>query len=348
MKHKFRNRVWNFYSDNPKSKIQNPKWLACVALAVTLALCGAVAAAQQPAKLPKIGWLYPGSAASDTSSPGVLRDLRALGYVEGKNITIEYRHADNKLDRLPGLLDELVRRGVDVLVAVGPPAALVAKNATKTIPIVLYGVADPVVLGLVDSLAHPGGNITGFAILTNVLAGKRLELLKDTVPKLTRVGMLWNPQNPGNEQQWKESQVPARALGLQLHSLEVSSADRYESAFKEAVKARSTALAIAQDPVVSSNFKLVADLAIKNRLPTIYTRGEFVDNGGLMSYGADPAEQDRRVAVMIDKILKGTKPAEIPVEQPMGFELVLNLKTAEALRLTIPPIVLMRVTRVVK
>jgi len=311
-------------------------------------MCGAVARAQQPAKIPKIGWLVPGFAASDIVTPGLLREIRALGYVEGKNIAIEKRHADNKLDRLPALVDELVHLRVDVLVVNGPPAALAAKNATRTIPIVLHGVADPVVLGLVDSLARPGGNITGFTIITNVLAGKRLELLKETVPNLSRVAMLWNPQNPGNAQQWKESQLPARELGLQLHSIEVSSADKFETAFKEATKAHSGALAVTQDPVVNSNLKLVADLAIKNRLPAIYSRGEFVESGGLMSYGADQVEQDRRVAWMVDKILKGTKPAEIPVEQPTKFELVINLKTAKQIGLTIPPNVLARADKVIR
>ena len=182
--------------------------------------------------------------------------LRELSYVEGKNIAIEFRDADNKLDRLPALADELVRLKVDVFIASAPRAALAAKNATRTIPIVFYDVADPVALGLVDSLARPGGNITGFTIITEVLAGKRLELLKETVPKLSRVAVLWNPQNPGNAQQWKESQLPARALGLQLHSMEVSSADKFESAFKEAAKARSAALAVAPDPLVFSNLKL--------------------------------------------------------------------------------------------
>ena len=307
------------------------------------------AAAQQQAKAAKIGWLSSASASSLASAQEAIRSLlRELGYVESKNIAFEYRHADSKFDRLPALADELVRLRVDVIVVIGPPAALAAKNATRTIPIVLYNVADPVVLGLVDSLARPGGNITGFTIITNVLAGKRLELLKDTVPTLSRVAMLWNPQNPGNAQQWKESQLPARALGLQLHSMEVSSADKYEGAFKEAVKARSGALAVAQDALANANLKLIADLAIKNRLPAIYPRGEFVDNGGLMSYGADQTEQYRRVAVMVDKILKGTKPADIPVEQPTKFEMMINLKTAKTLGLTIPPIVLMRAQKVIQ
>jgi len=201
---------------------------------------------------------------------------------------------------------------------------------------------------LVDSLARPEGNVTGFTVITEVLAGKRLELLKDTIPKLSRVAVLWNPQNPGNAQQWKESQLPARALGLQLHSMEVSSTDVFESAFKEAIKARSAALTVAQETLFTSNLKLVADFAIKNRLPAIYTRGDFVDNGGLMSYGADPAEQYRRVAVMVDKILKGTKPADLPVEQPTKFEFIINLKAAKQIGLTIPPNVLVRADRVIK
>ena len=181
-----------------------------------------------------------------------------------------------------------------------------------------------------------------------MLVGKRLELFKGTVPKLSRVAVLWNPQNPGNAQQWKESQLPARELGLQLHSMEVSSADKYEGAFKEAVKARSSALAVAQDALAGSNLKLIADLAIKHQLPASYPRGEFVDNGGLMSYGPDPDESFKRVASMIDKILKGAKPAELPVEQPTKFELVINLKTAKQIGLTIPPEVLARANRLIK
>jgi putative tryptophan/tyrosine transport system substrate-binding protein len=181
-----------------------------------------------------------------------------------------------------------------------------------------------------------------------VLAGKRLELLKEAIPKLSRVAVLWNPRNPGNAQQWKESQLAARELRLELHSMEVSSADKYEGAFKEAAKARSAALAVAQDSLAQFNLKLIADLAIKNRLPAIYPRGDFVTSGGLMSYGADPAETYRRAALMVDKILKGAKPADLPVEQPTKFELVINLKTAKALGLTIPPVVMMRAEKVIK
>ena len=316
-------------------------------LATVLLTTGSFAQAQQQAKIPRIGRLLSGSAASDTSL-GLLRELREIGYVESKNIAFENRYAENQLDRLPALTDELVRLKVDVLVAGGPRAALAAKNATRTIPIVFHNVADPIALGLVDSLARPGGNVTGFTIITEVLAGKRLELLKETVSKLSRVAMLWNPQNPGNALQWKASQLAARELGLQLYSMEVSSADKFEGAFKAATHARSAALAVTQDSLFVLNRKRIVELATKNRLPAIYGRGDFVESGGLMSYGPDEAERFKRVAYYIDRILKGTKPADLPVEQPMRFELLLNFKTAKALGLTIPPIVLMRVTRVIK
>jgi putative ABC transport system substrate-binding protein len=320
-----------------------------ILVAVVLLALAAIAEAQQAAKVSKIGWLSIGSDSGPGSTiRGVPPELRALGYVEGKNIAFDYRYADNKLDRLPALADELVRLKVDVLVTPGTPAAIAAKNATRTIPIVFFRVSDPVPLGLVDSLSRPGGNVTGFTEISEVLAGKRLELLKETVPKLSRVAVLWNPQNPGNAQQWKESQLLARELGLQLYSMEVSSADKYEGAFKEAVKARSGALAVAQDALAGSNLKLIADLAIKHRLPASYPRGEFVDNGGLMSYGPDPDESLRRVAYYIDRILKGAKPAELPVEQPTRFDFVINLKSAKQIGVTIPPEVLARASRLVK
>jgi putative ABC transport system substrate-binding protein len=228
------------------------------------------------------------------------------------------------------------------------PAALAAKKSTSTIPIVFIGVSDPVAAGLVDSLARPGGNVTGFTAMSSELAGKRLELLKETVPKLSRVAVLWDPRDPNAAGSWKESQLPARELGMQLFSMEVSSSDKYESAFKEAIKAGSAALAVAGSALAVSNRKQIADLAARNRLPAIYHRGDFVESGGLMSYGADQIEPYRRVAVYVDKILKGAKPTDLPVEQPTKFELVINLKTAKALGLTIPPIVLTRATRVVK
>jgi putative tryptophan/tyrosine transport system substrate-binding protein len=315
--------------------------------ALLFALCS-VGEAQQQAKVPKIGYLGTSSGSGPGVGHGVLRrELLQLGYVEGKNIAYEYRYGENKLDRLPALADELVRLKVDVLVTGATPATLAAKNAARTIPIVFVGVGDPVASGLVDSLARPGGNITGLTNISAVLAGKRLELLKETVPKLSRVAVLWDPQAPGSPQ-WKESQLPARALGLQLHSMEVSSADKYEAAFKEAIKAGSSGLAVTQQTLAGSNRKQIVELAAKHRLPAIYPGRGFVESGGLMSYGPDRDEPYRRAAVMVDKILKGAKPADIPVEQPTKFELMINLKTAKALGLTIPPVVLMRAEKVVK
>src|SRR4029434_9083665 len=274
--------------------------------------------------------------------------LRDLGHVEGKNIAIEYRYAEGKFDRLPGLAAELVGLKVDVLVGVTTNAVQAAKNATSTIPIVFIGVSDPVAAELVDSLARPGGNLTGFTNIAPVLSGKRLELLKETVPKLSRVAVLWDPRSPGSEPQWKESQLAARELGLQLHSLEVSNADKYEGAFKEATKARSDSLAVTLNAVSNANQKPIADLAIKNRLPTMCARGDYVDNGCLMSYGPSYVAERRVAARYVDKILKGTKPPDLPVEQPMKFELIINLKTARQIGLTIPPNVLARADKVIK
>ena len=327
----------------------NKRKLSSFALCATLLALCLPAEAQQPTKVARIGWVTFSSASSQ--SPGAepfRREFRVLGYVEGKNVAFEYRYTEGKLDRLPAVADELVRLKVDVIVTASSASSLAAKNATRTIPIVFLNVSDPVAIGLVDSLARPGGNITGFTVMLAVLAGKRLELLKETIPKLYRVALLWDPQLQGSERQWKESQLSARELGLQLYSMEVSSAAKFEGAFQEATKARSGALAVTQDPLTVSNRKQIADLATKHRLPAIYPRGDFVDGGGLMSYGADQVEPYRRLASMVDKILKGTKPADIPVEQPTKFELVITLKTAKQIDLTIPPEVLARANRLVK
>ena len=323
------------------------KKIFCLALSVMLLGLSFPAEAQPQAKVFKIGWLS-ARAALNSGQEVIVRMLRDLGYVEGKNIAFEYRYANNQLDRFPALADELVRLKVDVLLTPGTPGALAFKNATKTIPIVFADVTDPVAAGLVDSLARPGGNITGFSSIEAVLAGKRLELLKEAVPKISRVAVLWNPHDPSSAQQWKESQLAARELGLQLHSMEVSSADKFESAFKEANQVRSSALFVVSSALAFSNQNRIADLAIKNRLPAIYTRGDFVDSGGLISYGPDQAERLRRVAAMVDKILKGTKPADIPVEQPTKFELIINLKAAKQISLTIPPNVLARADKVIR
>jgi ABC-type uncharacterized transport system substrate-binding protein len=330
-------------------RIKTTKWSGLIAIVVVFAT--AVAHAQQP-KVPKVGWLgtrpATGEAIAGRGNNLIRRMLRELGYVEGKNIAFEFRSADNNLDRLPTLADELVRLKVDLIFVGSTNAALAVKTATRTIPIVFLVAGDPVASGLVDSLPRPGGNITGFTTIGSVLSGKRLELLKETIPKLSRVGVLWDPQNPGSAQEWKESQLPARALGLQLNSLEVSSTDKFESGFKEAAKARNGALIVTQSALFTTNQKRIVDLAEKNHLPAIYSREDFVGSGGLMSYGPDRLEPYRRAAAMVDKILKGAKPGDLPVEQPTKFELVINLKTAKALGLTIPPVVMMRAEKVIK
>ena len=304
--------------------------------------------AQQQAKLPKIGWLAVRPASAAFAIESFQREFSKLGYVDGKNIVFEYRYAEGKLDRLPALADELVRLKVDLIIAPNTPAAVAAKNATKTIPIVFIDVTDPIAAGLVDSLPRPGGNITGFTTIGSVLAGKRLQLLKEIIPKLSRVAVLWNPQDASSAQSWKESQLPARELGLQLHSMDISSADQYETAFKRAIKARSGALVSMASPLGSENQRLTVDLAEKYRLPAIYARRGVVENGGLMSYGISLDEAFRRGAVFVDKILKGTKPADIPVEQPTKFEFVINLKTAKQIGRIIPPNVLARADRVIR
>lgn len=319
-----------------------------ILVSVMLLVVAGIAEAQQPTRIFKVGWLGIGTATSNSRFEEFRRSLRDLGYVEGKNIIFEYRSADNKLDRLPPLAEELVRLKVDVILTRGTPEAVALKNATKTIPIVFYDVTDPVGAGLVDTLAQPGGNITGFSGVEAILVGKRLELLKETIPALSRVAVLWNPQDLSSAQQWKASQLPAQELGLQLHSMEVSTADRYDGAFKEVVKMRSDALAVIAGSVEDSNRKRIVDLATKNRLPAIYPRVDFVESGGLMSYGRDRNESAQRVPLMVDKILKGSKPSDIPVEQSKKFVLMINLKTAKQIGLMIPPVVLMRASRVLK
>lgn len=322
--------------------------IACRLLAASILLFVSPADAQQQAKVAKIGWLAVRPASAVSVIESFQRELSKLGYVDGKNVVFDYRYAEGKLDRLPALAEELVRLKVDVLIAPNTPAALALKNATKTIPIVFIDVTDPIAAGLIDSLARPGGNITGFTTIGSVLAGKRLELLKETVPKLSRVAVLWNPQESASVQSWKEIQLPARELGLQIHSMEVSSSDKYEIAFKEATKLGAGGLAYLSSPVGSSSDNDAARLANKYRLPAIFGRQAIVQNGGLMSYGPDRSEAFKRTAAFVDKILKGTNPADIPVEQPTKFELAINLKTAKVLGLTIPPLMLTRATKVIK
>ena len=318
--------------------------------AILFALCGS-AAAQQPSKIPKIGFLSSGSGAriSSASHGGFVREFGNLGYVEGKNITFVFRNAHTNYDQLPALAEELVRSKVDVIVTPGSNDTRAAKNATRSIPIVFYSAgSDPVTLGLVESLSRPGGNVTGFAQISSLLAGKRLELLKETVPKLSRIAVLWDAQNSGSKEIWEESQARAKKLGLQLHSLRISRATELESSFKDAMKAGSDALAGTSGALLGSIQKQTISLAVKHRLPAISARQSWVENGGLLSYGPDDVEPYRRAALMVDKILKGAKPGELPVEQPTKFELVVNLKAAKQIGVTIPPNVLARADRVFK
>ena len=320
-----------------------------IALGASFAPWPLASDAQQPAKVPRIGFLSPFSPSDAALWHQALRlGLRDLGWIEGKNISIEYRYSEGRRDRLPDLAADLVRLKVDIIFVDTNSAGLAAKNATRAIPIVLASGSDTVASGLVNSLARPGGNITGLDQIAPELGGKRLELLKEIVPMLSRVAVLWNPQNPASTLNWKELQLPARQLGVQLHSLELRSPNDFDKAFEDATKARAGALAIMPDPVFVTNLKRIAYLAAKNHLPSIFHLREFVDAGGLVAYGPDRSDLFRRAATFVDKILKGAKPADLPVERPTKFELVINLKTAKALGLTIPQSLLLRADQVIQ
>jgi putative ABC transport system substrate-binding protein len=274
--------------------------------------------------------------------------LIELGYVEGKNIVIEYRYAEGKLGRLTDLARDLVGLKLDVIVADPTPSVLAVQKASTTIPIVFVSVADPVASGLVVSLARPGGNITGLTILGPELSGKRLELLKEVLPNITRVAALWNSANPAQKPIWKAIQVAAQGLGLHVQSLEVRSSDDLDSAFEAALRERAQALIISPEPLINMQLRRIVEFATKNRLPAMYAGPEVVEAGGLMSYAPNYTDQYRRAAIYVDKILKGANPADLPVEQPRKFELVINLKTAKQIGLTIPPNVLARADKVIK
>ena len=314
--------------------------------AMLLALCVS-AKAQQPGRIPRIGFL---PSSGDTNNPGIevrafQQRLRDLGYIEGKSILIEYRYAEGKADRVPGLVAELVQLKVDVLVVGSPGAVQEAKQATKTIPIVMVITQDPVAAGYVDSLARPGGNITGVTRLTRDLAGKRLELLKEAVPTTSRVGILWSGSGGG----FKGYEAAAQTLKIPFQSLEVRTPNPdLEGVFQAAKKGRANALIAVSNIRLTGYHKRIVDLAIKNRMPSMCETDTWVEAGGLMSYGASDAESFQRAAIYVDKILKGTKPADLPVEQPTKFEFVINLKTAKALNLTIPQSVLFRADKVIR
>jgi putative tryptophan/tyrosine transport system substrate-binding protein len=319
--------------------------------AMLFALCSS-AEAQQPKKIPRIGYLSPLDPATDfPRSEGIRLALRELGYIEGQNIAMEYRYAEGKPDRAPELAAELVRLKVDIIVvASGDQWIRAAKNATRTIPIVMIGVGlDPVEAGYVESLARPGGNITGITNLTRELGGKRLELLKEAVPKVARVAVLYNPVTPVGVRELKEVlPVAARALGLTLQPWEVGSADDIDRVFASMGKQRPDGLYVTAGPLMNANQKRTVGLALKSRLPSVYPYREAVEAGGLMYYGASLADSYRRVAYYVDKILKGAKPADLPVEQPTKFEFVINQKTAKQIGVTIPQSLLYRADKVIK
>jgi putative tryptophan/tyrosine transport system substrate-binding protein len=316
--------------------------------AMLLALC-IPAHAQQPAKVPRIGvlWLYSPTIASPFAE-AFRQGLRGLGYVEGQNIALEERWAEGRFDRLPSLAAELVRLNVDIIVTTSTPGAQAGQQATKSIPIVLTLVSDPVESGLVGSLARPGGNVTGLSLMHPDLTGKRLELLKEVIPKLSRVAVLSNSANPIIPPLLRETEAAARALGIQLQVVEVRGPTEFDGAFSAMTRDRAGALVVLPDGIFQNERRRIAALAVKSRLPAMYAWREAVEDGGLMSYGASVPDIFRRAATYVDKILKGAKPAELPVEQPIKFEFVINLKAAKQIGLTIPPNVLARADKVIK
>jgi len=323
-------------------------WSSILVVAVLLAV-GVIADAQQPKKLPRIGFLSAASSSAISARVEAFRQgLRELGYVEGKNIFIEWRFAEGKSDRLASLAAELVRLKVDVIVAEAPTSTRSAKQATVTIPIVMMFDDDPVGSGFVASLARPGGNITGLSTLSPEISGKQLEILKEVVPKLSRVGVLGDVTRPGIPQELREINVAADAFRVQVQYLEVRGSKDIEIAFRAAIKERVDAVLVLGSPVLTSERKQVVELAVKSRLPAIYAREEPVEDGGLMSYGVSIADLSRRTATYVDEILKGAKPADLAVEQPKNFELIINLKAAKQIGLTIPPNVLARADRVIR
>ena len=323
--------------------------LVWMPLCVLLLALGVPVEAQQPKKIVRVGYLAAVSAAADAPRLEAFRQgLRELGYIEGENLVIEFRHEGGGFGRLPALAAELLEPKPDVLVAVTTNAAQAAKQATTTIPIVFMGVTDPVTAGLVDSLAQPGGNITGITNMAAILTSKRLELFKETLPQVSHVAVLWDPHAPGSVPQWQASQQPAQELGLHLYSMEISRVEHYEAAFTAAVEARTTALWVTLNPLANSNQKKIADLAIHHGLPSLCARSDYAENGCLMAYGPGYSIEGRDGARYVDKILKGAKPADIPVEQPLRFELVINLQTAHKLGLTIPQMVLFQADKIIR
>src|SRR6266566_2786127 len=349
MRDRSRVRSPSFRSDNRKSKIQNRKWAGLFAIVLTLTVCGARAEAQQPKKIAKIGVLFGSNPAATAHLLEAFRQgLRELGYVEGKTFVLEFRYGESRAERTSDLARELVSLKVDVIVTATDPAIAAVKQQTQTIPIVMANSTDPVGTGFVASLARPGGNVTGLSSLSPELSAKRLELLKEAVPGLSRVAIVWNPDVRGAVLEYKETESAARSLHLQLQSVEVNRPDDFDRAFSALTTGRAEALTVASSSLTFRNRSRIASLAQKNRLPSIYGLREYADAGGLIAYGPNFADGWRRAATYVVKILKGAKPGELPVEQPTKFELVLNLKTSKALGLTMPPSLLRRADHVIQ
>src|SRR5262245_1146218 len=333
----------------PKETTMGHSAVGCI-VTLTLSLLGVpiAAAAQPPPHVHRVGYLLGTTREQEPLLEDFLKAMRALGYVEGQNLVMEYRAAEGQYERFPALAAELVRLKVDVLLSVNTPGALAAKDATTTIPIVMLGVGDPVASGLVASLARPGGNVTGVTSLSPDLVGKQLEFLKAMVPTLSRVAVLWNPANPANALRVRETEVAAQRLGVQLHLLEASGPEAFDSAFAAMSRAHAGALLVTGDSIVFQHRRRLAELAATNRLPTMHNIRPFVEAACLIAYGPSGRDRRRRAAVYVDKLLKGANPADLPVEQPTTFELVINLKTAEALGITIPPTLLFQATDVIR
>jgi putative ABC transport system substrate-binding protein len=338
---------FRFLSGNRKSKIQNLKWVGIVAIGVTFAMCGAVAQAQQPQKIPRLAILEPGSP-SKTCTVAFRQGLRELGYVDGQHIVIESRDGEQKPERLREDAAALVRSAPDIIWTHSPPAVLAAKQATATIPVVVGVSRDLVEQGIVSSLARPGGNITGMELRDNEIIGKRLEILKETVPKASSVAVLVNSNDPSHAIVPKNIEPEARALNVRLQRVEASAPEAFDKAFAAMVQGRADALLIPESSMLSGNRRRIAELAISKRLPSAAGGSQFADAGSLLSYGANVRDLCRRSATVVDKILRGRKPADLPVEQPTKFEFVINLKTAKQIGLTIPPNVLARADRVMR
>jgi ABC-type uncharacterized transport system substrate-binding protein len=326
------------------------KFFVFACLLSTVLLLTDLPAEAQPIKVPRVGVLSGGSSTGQPLHDAFRQGLRELGYIDSQNIVIEYRYAEGKLDRLSNLAAELVHLKVDIIFAgvPGTAAAVAAKNATTTLPIVFANVSAPVATGLVVSLARPGGNVTGLSGLGPELYGKRFDLLNETLPKLSRLAVLQNSANPSIAFSLRELEMAAKAVGVQLQILETQTPNDFDKAFSVIAKGRTDALAVQNDPVFFAHRIRIAELAAKNRVPTIYGDKQYVEAGGLMSYGANILDLYRRAAIYVDKILKGAKPADLPVEQPRKFEFIINLKAAKQIGLTIPPNVLVRADRVIK